>query len=144
MINLKKWPPQVTDLPDNPLFHPPRQDFLNVFFGPGQSPHRPTARLPRRFVCHAMHSSTLDTCSLVDFSSCGLKPWHRGATDPDEWVCGGPAGESGVWVEAAIRWRETFGRVRDVHPQLSRFYAHVERLWNSTSDALPYMNDWNV
>ena len=98
-------------------FEFPDQDFLNLWFGPDH-PEAPTAshvreRLPQQFVCNAMSGSQQEieeNCTLVDFASCGLKPWHAGGASAGAELCEGlpPAGEG--WMVAAKRWRQVFSR----------------------------------
>ena len=72
----------------------PEQDLLNVYFGAGHPlGQQVQQRLPDEFLCMAEtvevqqdqdDATKIETskCRLIEFASCGLKPWHLNAISP--------------------------------------------------------------
>jgi len=99
----------------------PEQDLLNVYFGAGHSLGRQVhQRLPDEYLCMAEtmevehhklagNKSEIEqsNCLLLEFASCGMKPWHLNALSTGgEGLCYPERRATNMWDAGIRRWQQ--------------------------------------
>lgn len=103
----------------------PEQDLLNMFFGAGHAMGKKVhQRFADIFLCHAetvkierslMETNNLENenkieqskCLLLEFASCGMKPWHLNAISTDGvGLCYPERRSTNLWDAGIRRWQQ--------------------------------------